>query len=122
MISFLGRYFKALAQPIPNKNELHLPSGIEKKDVYKLYKTALLDYPADQRPAQLSLASFGRLWKQNYPTVKCVPSTDFAKCQDCINLKIAVETGPTNKRGELTRHYLFRDLLPPVASTYSFLE
>jgi hypothetical protein len=90
MSRYMERQFKLFGQYIPNANEVHLPVGFSKSGMHLTY-TAFVgeDDAMDQ-------GTFGRHWATRYPRVKINKSTDFAKCNTCINAKETMDALSTS--------------------------
>jgi hypothetical protein len=90
MSRYMERQFKLFGQYIPNANEVHLPVGFSKSGMHLTY-TAFVgeDDAMDQ-------GTFGRHWATRYPRVKINKSTDFAKCDTCINAKETMDALSTS--------------------------
>jgi len=80
---YLQQYFVQNGQHVPNKPEIHLPHGTQKNTIYKEFEAFHAKHPEVDRPGLQSHKEFLRLWRDTFPTVKCLKSTDFALCSNC---------------------------------------
>jgi len=93
---FLQEQFKLFGQYVPNKDELHLPSTKNKSEIFA---TFVKRHPAWQC---MKLASFCRAWIRDFPRVKILPSSDFAKCKQCIAATQTIDAvGSSENRGNI---------------------
>jgi hypothetical protein len=93
---FLSEQFKLFGQYVPNKDELHLPNTKNKTDIFN---TFVKHHPAWQC---MLLPSFCRAWTRDFPRVKILSSSDFAKCKQCIAATEAIDAvGNAEHRGNI---------------------
>lgn len=77
----LNDYVLKHGQPAPNKEEMHLQRGTTKHEVHVEYKKQLNVLQPEEKPLEYS--HFVKLWGTEFQAVKCLKSTDFARCDFC---------------------------------------
>ncbi|XP_052789179.1 uncharacterized protein LOC128223807 [Mya arenaria] len=89
-ISWLISFSKSHGDKMPNTYKIHLPSCMQKRAVYSLYKEEM-----DQQDT-ISHTHFFRLWKRFVPNVIIPKRSRFTVCDTCHDIKSKLEK-TTNK-------------------------
>jgi hypothetical protein len=102
---FMKDYVTKHGQAVPNKTEFHLQRGVTKSMVYKDYKEATERLLRSEEQT-LQYAHFCKIWHQEFPHVKTLKSTDFARCDFCDRCQEQLKAEhPPHIRDDLKKVY-----------------
>lgn len=90
---WLGNFITFNGEVLPNSNFTHLPDNFTKREVYSLYAES----QKDSLNSTLSLPSFLRIWRQDFPHVKIPKKSRMGVCQICAELKAKRDTAKTTE-------------------------
>lgn len=94
MAYFMESRFKMWGNYVPNLQEVHLPCLFSKVSEWTTYRSRV------GKDEALDFATFCRYWKSEFPAVKIIKSSDFAKCDTCSVAKStmdALSTGSVHR-------------------------
>ncbi|XP_060568789.1 uncharacterized protein LOC132727367, partial [Ruditapes philippinarum] len=80
LVTWMEKYAEMHGDRMPNTNQILLPYGLTKNDLYGKYKEECTTKP-------VSRSQFYTTWKQHFPHVKIKKTNSFTKCTICTTLE-----------------------------------
>ena len=98
---FIIEFAQENGEGMPDKDDVHLPEGFQKEDVYVVL---LLRYNADDiaNGVGCSLSYFYRIWRERCFHVKIRKWKKFSACSACANIRTMKSIGAASLKGTFT--------------------
>lgn len=96
-IAFIEKTKKEQGQPQPDKDDVHLPQGLTRSDLYDQYIEGLPSFYGHR--LKVSLPYWYSIWSENFKNLKCPKVCKFAECKVCATAKLQKQVAPPEMRG-----------------------
>ncbi|XP_030834677.1 uncharacterized protein LOC115921382 [Strongylocentrotus purpuratus] len=95
-LNWIEEYCSKRGDCMPHKDEIRLPNGLTKRDIYHQYLTET----SDTMEPTIGQSTFYQLWRDFFNHVRISKSGQFSKCQKCVVLRKKMDEAKTKTRKE----------------------